>query len=193
MNYTSGLRAADTTREEGATDKETAENDTADRSRELTAELFVRSLAPAGARPQQTTVLERLDQLAHANHLNTYTVTIWGTGICLDTAVIETEVGRTILETVEEFRQWADRKNLVFRAGFKERTVSSMVTEEETMVIELPAMCLALREADDLRCVAPCSNNNASMRYSITDCLDELAGKAKLPVHDWPPISYSAD
>ena len=195
MSHTNEQRTPDTVRRSDGAGKERVTTGTAADSRELMAELFVRSLSPAGARPQQTAVFERLDQLVHNDRLTTCTVTVWGTGICLDRAVAETDAGQAILETVEEFRQWADRENLLFDAGFEERTASSIGTEEEATVIEFPAMCLAIRDAGDgaLRCIAPCSDTDGEMRHSINDCLDELEEEVEAPDHDWPPVSLAAD
>ena len=153
----------------------------------LTAELFVRSLAPTGARSPQTAVLERLDHLEATGRLATYTVTIWGQGICPKGAGAQTAIGQRILKTIEEFDQWAQQRSLTFPAGFTEREGGSLVAGDPQTVISLPTLCLAVREGGTLRCVAPCANGDGAWtHHSIADCLAELAGaEVDVSAHDW--------
>lgn len=152
----------------------------------LTAELFVRSLAPTGARSPQTAVLERLNRLETTGRLATYTVTIWGRGICPKGAGAQTAIGQRILKTIEEFDRWAQRRSLTFPAGFTEQDGGSLVDDPQP-VISLPTLCLAVREGETLRCVAPCANSDGAWtHHSIADCLAELAdAEVDVPAHDW--------
>lgn len=154
---------------------------------QLTAELFVRSLASAGAHAPQTAVLEQLDHLETTGRLATYTVTLWGRGICPEAAGAQTAIGQRILKTIEEFDRWAQRRSLRFPAGFTEREGGSLVTDDSQPVITLPTLCLAVRENGTLRCVAPCANSDGAWtHHSIDDCLAELAGEeVDVPAHDW--------
>lgn len=67
---------------------------------------------------------------------------------------------------------------------FEERETSSMFDERQETVIPFPVMCLAAREGETLRCVAPWTGD--SLTHSIHDCLDDLvAGEKEATVHNW--------
>lgn len=152
--------------------------------RDYSVELFVRSLSPAGTHPQQEWVLNRLRELHRDDHIASYTVTVWGTGISPESEIARTETGQAILDTVDEFTRWARRNDRSFPAAFGERERNSLVGDEQQTVIPFPAMCLAVREEDELRCVTPCVAT--TLDHSIHDCLAELAVSENHSVaHDW--------
>jgi hypothetical protein len=159
--------------------------------RNCTVELFVRSLAPTGAHPQQEHVIDRIEKLQQEGRIASSSLTVWGNGIAPESMLARTETGHAILETVEEFTNWAARNNLSFPSAFGEREITSLVDERET-VIPFPAMCLATREDGELRCVAPCAGE--ALLHSIHDCLDELiVGEANSDVHDWPSVRSTTE
>lgn len=169
----------------GVTPTAPTETITREHRPEYTAELFVRSLVPTGASPEQERVVERIADLQREGRLVDSTVTVWGGGIAPASMVAETEPGRTILETVGEFTRWASRHDLRFPSAFEERECASMV-DDDRAVIAFPLMCLAIRDRGDLRCVAPWSND--AFTHTIHDCLDELADESESTVHDFPPM-----
>ncbi|RJT03870.1 HTH domain-containing protein [Halococcus sp. IIIV-5B] len=160
-----------------------AEAPTDEHRRDYTVELFVRSLAPAGARPEQEGVVDRIEGLQRAGRIAASTVTVWGGGIAPGSAFAGTEPGRTILEAVEEFTRWASANDLRFPSAFEERECTSIAGDDCQRVIGFPLMCLATRENGELRCVAPWSND--VLTHTIHDCLDELADEDGPTVHDW--------
>ena len=152
----------------------------------------MRSLSPRGARLQQERVLDRLERLRRDSCIDSFTVTVWGTGVSPTSAIARTEAGQATLETIDELQQWAQQNDLSFPAGFKPRKIVSMLDDERDTFIPFPTMCLAVREGNELQCVAPCVND--MLTHSIRDCLDELVvGERRSDVHNWSPPQSSAD
>lgn len=160
--------------------------------RNCTVELFVRSLAPAGAHPQQEHVIDRIEKLQDEEQIASSNLIVWGSGIAPESVHARTETGQTILETVEEFTDWAARNNLSFPSAFGERETTSLVDDERETVVTFPAMCLVTREDGELRCIAPCEGED--LVHSIHDCLDELTvGEPNSDVHDWPSVRSTTE
>ncbi|EMA44778.1 hypothetical protein C449_08974 [Halococcus saccharolyticus DSM 5350] len=152
--------------------------------RNCTAELFVRSLAPTGAHPQQERVLDRIEALQQEGQIASASVTVWGNGIAPESATARTETGQVILETVAEFTRWASRNDRSFPSAFDERERTSMIDGDHRTMIPFPTMCLAIRDGDELQCVAPCSGDG--LTHSVHDCLNELGvDEQESSVHDW--------
>lgn len=136
-------------------------------------ELYVRSLAPTGAQHRQETVLDRLDDLARADAIAEYDISIWGRRI--RPSMRTTDPGRAILARIDAFREWADRADVSLNA-LEVRSVESAIVEESYSVVVLPAMALAEYRGGDLVHVAP--HEAGGRTTSVTDRLAELERRA---------------
>jgi len=136
---------------------------------DLRLELFVRSLAPETARPQQETVIERLRDLA--DEVADTELYVTGDCVCPSTVAAETETGRFLLDRYEAFEEWAD-ENGVELVGFRNRCVDSSITGETVTGIQFPRLTLAVFADDQLRFVAPAIRNGTET--TVADAQDEI-------------------
>ncbi|MFY4814749.1 HTH domain-containing protein [Haloarcula sp. AONF1] len=135
----------------------------------LRLELFVRSLAPETARPQQEAVIERLRDLA--DEVADTELYVTGDCVCPSTVAAETETGRFLLDRYEAFEEWADESGVEL-VGFRNRCVDSSMTGETVTGIQFPRLTLAVFADDQLRFVAPAIRNGTET--TVADAQDEI-------------------
>ncbi|WP_435332597.1 HTH domain-containing protein [Haloarchaeobius sp. TZWWS8] len=126
---------------------------------ERTAELWVRSHSPFGASRERATVLDSLESLESEGYFDDVTARLWGKRVGFSTMAARTEEGSEILDTVEEFRSWADRNGANVDQFFPKRVLESQLVEQQYMVQELPTLALAEYENGELVNVTPCIND----------------------------------
>ncbi|WP_201293990.1 HTH domain-containing protein [Natronorubrum halalkaliphilum] len=80
--------------------------------------------------------------------------------------------GPSVSLTVKSFQSWADREGYTLRPAFERREISSLLSSQPATEIQIPIICVAVYEGDDLRCVAPCSDGEQT--YSVENCLAAL-------------------
>jgi len=133
-----------------------------------TAVLWVRSLTPDDAGPRRSRAIDRLQRLEASGTLDDGRVRLWGKRVRPNTPEARTEVGRTVLERVELFRDWARNEDRSLRPFVQDR---SRGKEFEVL---LPTMALAEYRDGDLVFVSPCTD--AEEGHTVFDRLDALAG-----------------
>ncbi len=83
-----------------------------------------------------------------------------------------TDSGPSVSLTVKSFQAWADREGYTLRPAFTQRETTSLISSHPAVEIQVPIVCLAVYEDDELRCVAPCSDGDRI--YSVEMCLAAL-------------------
>ena len=107
-------------------------------------DLFVRSLgAVQGSHGRQASILDRVDRLDRTDVVDTTRVTVWGDSVCVSECCADNDTVRAIRDRIDVFRSWA-RGNGHRAIGFREREVTSSITEESFDVIDLPTISLAV-------------------------------------------------
>lgn len=135
----------------------------------MTVELYVRSLTSWAGRPQQEAVINRLERLNATDGIDEFTVHVWGQQVPLSTT---TDAGQSVLDRVAEFREWAADTGRSLDRAFRTRQVDSEFVDEQYETLVLPMVVLAEYQDDDLRYVAPCSENGEVC--TVRDRLDQL-------------------
>jgi hypothetical protein len=138
---------------------------------DLRLELFVRSLAPETARPQQEAVFERLRGLADSEAVAATDVYVTGDCVCPSTVAAQTETGQFLLERYEAFESWTTANDAEL-VGFRNRCVDSSMTGETVTGIEFPRLCLAVYADETLLLVAPVVTGGG--KTTIADVQDEI-------------------
>lgn len=152
----------------------------ADGTRPIRAEPYVRSLSLDGARARQDALVDRLASLERDGTLDEFSITVWGNCVPAD-ALGRAGPGRDITDAIETFEAWADRHGL--GSSFSRRVGYSSLTDEHHLEIVLPVFCLAVFEADRLACVAPWTGGERT--HTVADCLDAITDPDRIPSH--PP------
>ena len=142
---------------------------------EITFDLDIRSLSPAGVRVQQDAIIDRLKEHVTEERIAGFTVRVWGKRVSPTSAAARTAVGRNALKRVEAFGGWAREHGNRLRAAFEDRSLTG--TDESTDVIVFPAMVLAEFRGETLRFVAPCADGER--RYTVAARIDSLAPRAE--------------
>lgn len=138
-------------------------------------ELFVRSLSP-GAPSQQGDVIDQLQALEAAGHLDDLSIQVWGDRIAPAIAQ-QTASGRQLLDRLTAFERWERDADASLPAFDWRRTVTNLATEESCAVIALPTMALAEYVDGTLAHVAPCKRDGTC--YSVADRVSALADLAQ--------------
>lgn len=141
-----------------------------DDSHQLRVELYTRSYMPEGAEDSQQQVLDRLDRLCERGVLDDWECRVWGKRV-----PTSGEFGREAIETVGQFRTWAERNDASLLPFFDERTQRSKITGEERSEIVFPVMCAALYRDDTLAGVYPHADGDSIV--TIRDFLASLAAE----------------
>jgi len=136
-------------------------------------ELHVRSLAPRAGKRQQERVIDRLDRLESAGHVDELSVDVWGRQVELSSAAARTDAGRFVLDRVDAFREWAAETGRSVESFFRTRRVESTITDESYAALVLPSLTLAEYRDGDLAHVAPCTDGDEVT--TVADRLDVLA------------------
>jgi hypothetical protein len=118
-----------------------------------TVTLCVRSLVSRTG--CQERVLKQLQRLSDAGTLESVSVRVWGTEVGFSTTAVETVEGESILDTVGEFRAWADHNGVSLEPFYEDRTRVSGLTGEERATLRLPVLALAEYDDGDLVSVTP--------------------------------------
>jgi hypothetical protein len=135
-------------------------------------ELYVRSLSAHAETSRLRGVLDRLDRLDTADVIDGYGVTVWGDGVSLDDRVQRVAAARSIRETVEELRAWADATGRDLQ-GFAVHETRSAMTGEVHRNLTVPTVALVERRDDEVAFVAPCHDD---VTHTVAERLDRLAG-----------------
>lgn len=153
-----------------------------------TAELYVRSLAPRGAREKQERVVAKLDRLTDCGAFADYTITVCGGQVPASPTATSADFERELRNRIADFHAWAATNGWSLGPLFERKVVGSMVSEETREVFVVPLMALAEYEDDRVRFVAPCRTGETY--WTVQDRLDALAHSARsasLDTREDPP------
>lgn len=150
-----------------------------DDQRQLRVELYSRSYMPEGAESPQEEVLAWLDRLCERDVLDSCQLRVWGNRVPTDSAR-SGEHCREAIDTVGQFRAWAERNDVSLLPFFDERSHHSKITGEQHSEIIFPIMCLAVYRGDNLAGVYPHADDDSVV--TIWDFLSSL-------VEDYPELS----
>lgn len=143
-----------------------------------TADLFVRSIAPVGARARPAATVERLEALVEAGILDDYTVSVWGKEVECSSDVTRRTKDDLVLGRVPEFRSWVAERGADLDA-FDRREVSTATGETHTL-LTLPVVTLAEYVGGDLVRVAPCTvDGDALTVEDRVEALEERGGSSR--------------
>lgn len=138
----------------------------------LETELFVRSLAPTGARERQMAVLERLEELVERSILADVCVSVWGEQVDLRRDGGRTATGARVHDRIDDLRSWADDHGRTLEPFIETRQRCSTVTGEDGTVLVLPVMLLAEYRDGAVAHVTPSADGNDV--YSVVDRVETL-------------------
>jgi len=151
--------------------KQTTDHDSRRDTGDLEVDLWVRRPV-CGPR---TTVIDRLSSLRTAGALVEFDVTTWPEEIALTGDNRQEE----LLETIEEFEDWAADRGLSLRPPFETRTASLLVGDSED-VLTTPMLLAAAYEGDELVGIYPCTDGTKT--WTVSEFLDALeAGEERAP------------
>ena len=136
-------------------------------------DVFVRSLSPPlGMRQRQEQILSQLQELQEAGLIDSFNVNLWGGGVCLCDVCSGTSVAASMLDSVEQFEQWADEQGDV-TLPFERQQVDSTVVDRTSRDLVVPSVCLSVTTGADIEGVFPCTVAGESI--SVTDFVDLLS------------------
>lgn len=138
---------------------------------ELRVKFYTRSFMPNGAEDVQERVLDQLADLREHGILSEFECEVWGKRVC--TSGRSKQFGQHAIDTVGQFRTWAEANDVSILPFFDERTSHSKITGETYSEIVFPMMCLAVYRDDDLVGVYPHADGD-SVR-TVPDFLASLA------------------
>lgn len=144
-----------------------------DDSDQLRVEFYTRSYMPEGAEDTQQRVLDWLDRLCERGVLDDWEYHVWGKRVCTSGPGA---FGHEAIETVGQFRAWAERNGVSLLPFFDERTQHSRITDEEYSEIVFPIMCAALYRGDKLAGVYPHADDDSVV--TIRDFLASLSSES---------------
>lgn len=150
----------------------------------VTAELYVRSLAPRSGKGRQESAIDRLAALEEGGRLEDVTVNVWGRQVSLSSAAARTDAGQFVLDRVERFREWARRHGRSVDSFFRTRRVESSIADEEYVALVLPMLTLAEYHDGELAFVAPSADGSAVT--TVADRIDALESGAQVTTEDGP-------
>lgn len=113
---------------------------------------------------RRTDVIDRLSALKSSGAIGEFIVETWPDEVFLS----EHAQGARVLGVYEEFRTWADERDVTITPPFERRTVTSLVGRTEA-VLTVPVLCLAVY-ADGLSGVFPCQDGDRTL--TVTEFLD---------------------
>jgi len=119
-------------------------------------ELYVRSLAPTNGWDRQEGVIERLQDLAEAETIDGFELVVTGQCICPDSAAVETDTGRFLLDRLRAFEAWAERDGVTLDPCYRRRDEKSTYTGERHTGISVPNIAMAEFSDGDLAFLTPC-------------------------------------
>lgn len=135
-------------------------------------ELYVRSLAPCGAKNDQDAIIERLLALQRQGIIDDVDLTVWGDAICLDGASARVGVGAQVTERIRAFHRWCEDEKASLEPFFTWSGVDSSISGDSFERVVPPHRCLAIYEGDRLQEVYPCSIDGVT--WSLEEGLRSL-------------------
>lgn len=133
-------------------------------------ELFLRTQAPSDVVERLHELTDRVRRLAADDTVTDVRVRTWTS---VRPALEElSDTGRSVTQTVDAFRSWAEQHDCTLRPGFEQRETTSMVSRRSATELQVPIASLAIYEGETLQCVAPCSDGERT--YTVDDCVTAL-------------------
>lgn len=145
-----------------------------DNNHELRVKFYTRSFMPEGAEDIQDQVLDRLNQLREQEVLDEFECEVWGKRVCTSRSA---DFGQDAIDTVGQFRAWAEANGASLLPFFDERTQHSKITGEEHSELVFPMMCMAVYRDDDLVGVYPHADGESVQ--TIPDFLASLTRRSE--------------
>ncbi|GGM43792.1 HTH domain-containing protein [Haloarcula argentinensis] len=125
----------------------------------------------------RTTAIDRFTELAATGVVDEFDIQTWPEEI----PVSQRSEHGEVLETVDQYEQWATERGLSLRPPFETRT-SSLLVGGSTEVLRLPMIAVAVYADDDLVGVYPCTDGETT--WSVTDCIDALTADPTALPHE---------
>ena len=139
---------------------------------ELKVRLFAESFAPDGAEGVPASVYDRLQRLKERGTIADCEVEVWGRKVCRQIQGDSPTICAPVLDTVDEFREWAARTGNSLDHCFHEYEVHSELTDEDRTEVRLPMVCLAVYYGSELVAVFPHASGEGER--SVADGLETL-------------------
>lgn len=131
----------------------------------VTFECYLRASTLAGA-PDDT--VETLREYERAGTIDELSVTIWPNRLRLT----EETADDPVVDRYSQFRTWADDNGVSLEPAFRIEARTTLVCDDPETVLNLPALCLAIRIDGDLMSVVPHSTETTT--YTIGDVLADI-------------------
>lgn len=138
----------------------------------LRVRLYAQGFAPSGAESVPASLFERLERLEAEGAIDECDVEVWGRKVCRRLGGERPALGGDVLDTIDEFREWADRTGASVAHCFEEHEVHSELTDEDRTEVRLPVACLAVRYDDELAAVFPHAKDGRE--YTVADGIATL-------------------
>ncbi|MFB6073998.1 MAG: HTH domain-containing protein [Haloarculaceae archaeon] len=135
------------------------------------ATLYVRSDLPTPASKRRAAITARLEQLVETGAVDSVSIVEWNKHV-----PISGERGAFERDRYNEFSEWARDAGVCLAPFFDTRECYSFRSGDCRTELVLPALCLAVREDDRLRTVAPHASGTDT--ETIEDCISRLAHAA---------------
>jgi len=121
---------------------------------------------------KQTELLSRVNTLQNEGIIDTFSVKVWGKYVATTVDSLPETTDSDIRGRVAEFWSWADQNKYDLEPAFKRREMTTIASEASTDVINLPVLCMEVRNGDRLVVVSPCQIDGET--YSTMDCIEQL-------------------
>lgn len=115
----------------------------------------------------RTTVIDRFTDLDANGRISDFAIETWPEEVPMS----QTGGHGEVLDTVEQYEQWANDHGLSLRPPLETRT-SSLLVGGSTEVLRLPMLAVAAYDDDELVGVYPCTDDGTT--WSVTDFIDAL-------------------
>lgn len=135
------------------------------------AELRLRELAPRGVDGTKERLVGRLEALANADALDSYSIDTWGADAVLEGT--DDPLSRRLREPYDELEDWAEEHGRSLESGFLRREQGSIVDEESREVVSFPLFSLVVYDDAGIEAVYP--HRNGDQVYTIRDGLERLS------------------
>lgn len=140
---------------------------------ERTVTLWIRSFAPAMAGEKQESAIERLGTLTTREVLDDVEINIWGQKVELGERRFQAPQIERITAALAAFERWADHTGHCLEPFFRQRQITSTITDDTYHICRLPTLALAEYEDDELVHVAPCQAGEETI--TVDERLEHLA------------------
>jgi hypothetical protein len=139
---------------------------------ELSATVFVQSLAPASGKERQDQLVEGFGRLCDCSVLAGVDLVVWGRSVCTGSELSGIGTGARIVDAIDEFHDLAAESDLSIDPFFQVSNVCSEYSGGAFQRIVPPRLAIALHAGEDLVAVAPCQINGTA--YTPEDLLSLL-------------------